>query len=124
MNTKLLLLPSLCLGGTALLLLPLRESEAFSRLGSNLSVNERDMRLFDNFSDASANDNTTAASQFPGQTGAELALWKGIVEWGSQAHGNGSGDTSQATLVTELFERIGRLDMELEWLKKKLAGLG
>ena len=98
MNTKLLLLPSLCLGGTALLLLPLRESEAFSRLGSNLSVNERDMRLFDNFSDASANDNTTAASQFPGQTGAELALWKGIVEWGSQAHGNGSGDTSQATL--------------------------
>jgi uncharacterized small protein (DUF1192 family) len=26
--------------------------------------------------------------------------------------------------VTELFERIGRLDMELEWLKKKLAGLG
>lgn len=35
-----------------------------------------------------------------------------------------SGDTGQAALVTELFERIGRLDMELEWLKKKLAGLG
>jgi hypothetical protein len=78
--------------------LPARESEAFSRLGSNLSVNERDVRVFDNFSDASANDNTTPASQFPGETGAELAIWKGIVEWGSQAHGNGSGDTTQATL--------------------------
>jgi hypothetical protein len=30
----------------------------------------------------------------------------------------------QAPLVAELFERIGRLDMDLEWLKKKLAGVG
>ena len=34
------------------------------------------------------------------------------------------GDAGQALLVTELYERIGRLDMDLEWLKKKLAGLG
>jgi len=33
-------------------------------------------------------------------------------------------DTGQAGLVAELFERIGRLDMELEWLKKKLSGVG
>jgi hypothetical protein len=98
MNTKLFVLPSLCLGAAALLVLPARESQAFSKLGSNLSVNERDVRVFDNFSDASANDNTTASSQFPGQTGAELALWKGIVEWGSQAHGNGTGDTTQSSL--------------------------
>jgi len=98
MNVRLLFLPTVCLGGAALLLLPARESRAFSRLGSNLSVNERDVRVFDNFSDATANDNNVAASQFPGQTGAELAIWKGIVEWGSQAHGNGTGDTTQATL--------------------------
>ena len=33
-------------------------------------------------------------------------------------------DTAQATLVGELYEQIGRLNMELEWLKKKLSGLG
>ena len=98
MNTKLFVLHSLLLGGAALLVLPARESQAFSRLGSNLSVNERDVRVLNNFSDASANDNTTPSSQFPGQTGAALALWKGVVEWGSQAHGNGTGDTTQAAL--------------------------
>jgi len=98
MNARLLFLPTVCLGGTALLILPARDSHAFSRLGSNLSVNERDVRVFDNFVDVTANDNTAAAAQFPGQTGAELAVWKGVVEWGSQAHGNGTGDTTQATL--------------------------
>src|SRR5262249_42056614 len=45
-----------------------------------------------NFADATANDNTTPDSQFPGRTGAELAIWKGIVEWGSALHGDGTGD--------------------------------
>ena len=98
MNARLLVLPSLCLGGSALLLLPARESQAFTRLGSNLGVNERDVRVFDNFVDATANDNVTPSSQFPGQLGAELAVWKGVVEWGSQAHGNGTGDSTQAAL--------------------------
>lgn len=33
-------------------------------------------------------------------------------------------DTAQATLVGELYEQIGRLNMDLEWLKKKVSGLG
>ena len=71
------------------------------------------------------------------QTTAQLATVHGvhpiqITQWKKQllagaagcfAVGAKTGD-SQAALVTDLFERIGRLDMELEWLKKKLAGLG
>ena len=71
------------------------------------------------------------------QSTAQLATLHGvhpiqITQWKKQLLAGAAGcfatgvkfDTSQATLVTELFERIGRLDMELEWLKKKLAGLG
>jgi transposase-like protein len=40
-----------------------------------------------------------------------------------------SGDSFQDTSAqqareAELFEQIGRLNMELDWLKKKVAGLG
>ncbi len=71
------------------------------------------------------------------QATAQLASLHGvhpiqITQWKKQLLAGASGvfataikvDVGQATLVTELFERIGRLDMELEWLKKKLAGLG
>lgn len=71
------------------------------------------------------------------QTTAQLATVHGvhpiqITQWKKQllagaasAFATGAKvDSGQAALVTELFERIGRLDMELEWLKKKLAGLG
>jgi hypothetical protein len=91
-------LPALCLGAAAFLLAPPRTSSAFSVLGSNLTVNERDVRVWDNFSDAASNDNVTPSPMFPGALGAELALWKGIVEWGSEAHGDGSGDSSQPVL--------------------------
>ena len=71
------------------------------------------------------------------QSTAQLAAVHGvhpiqITQWKKQlvagavgcfAVGSKAGD-NQAALVTELFERIGRLDMELEWLKKKLAGVG
>lgn len=67
-------------------------------MGSDLRVNERDVRVFNNFADSTANDNNTPSSQFPGQTGLELAMWKGVVEWGSLAHGDGSGDSTQATI--------------------------
>ncbi|MCI0637300.1 MAG: matrixin family metalloprotease, partial [Actinobacteria bacterium] len=92
MNTKLFVLPALCLGGAALLLAPIRPSQAFSKIGGSLSENQRDVRLFDNFSDSFSNNNTTPNTQFPGYTGAELAVWKGIVEWGSMLHGDGTGD--------------------------------
>ena len=97
MNTKLLLLPSLCLGGTALLLLPLRESEAFSKIGGSLNTGQRDFRVFNNFADAASNNNTTSPSQFPGWDGAELALWKGAIEWSSLIHGDGTGDPQGGT---------------------------
>jgi len=34
---------------------------------------------------------------------------------------NGRGQREQETKETELYEQIGRLKMELEWLKKKAA---
>jgi len=92
MNKKLLVLPSLCLGGTALLLLPTQESQAFSKIGGSLGTGQRDVRVFNNFADAASNNNTTSPAQFPGWDGAELALWKGFVEWGSLMHGDGTGD--------------------------------
>ena len=71
------------------------------------------------------------------QSTAQLATLHGvhpiqITQWKKQLQVGAAGvfatgvkaDTNQATMVPELFERIGRLDMELEWLKKKLAGLG
>src|SRR5262249_2159541 len=55
--------------------------------------------VFDNFLDATANDNTTPASQFPGWTGVELAVWKGISEWASLPHGDGSGDPVASNVI-------------------------
>ena len=57
----------------------------------------------------------------------QITQWKKQLQAGASgcfAVGAAKGDASQATLVTDLFERIGRLDMELEWLKKKLSGVG
>jgi hypothetical protein len=70
-------------------------SAAFSLLGFSLGVEQRDVRIFNNFLDATANDNTTPDPQFPGALGATMAVWKGVVEWGSELHGTGGGDPSQ-----------------------------
>jgi hypothetical protein len=95
---RLGVLPLSCLGGAALLLAPARPSSAFSTLGGRLAVDERDVRVLDNFADAATNDNVTPDPWFPGAVGAELAIWKAIVEWGSDAHGDGSGDSTQPQL--------------------------
>jgi transposase-like protein len=71
------------------------------------------------------------------QTSAQLAALHGvhpiqITQWKKQLLSGAAdvfstgakSENGQASLVAELYERIGRLDMELEWLKKKLAGLG
>src|SRR5262245_51428268 len=92
MYLKLCLPPRLCLAGTLLLLVPIRPAPAFSKIGGSLDATQRDVRVFDNFLDPTANDNTRPASQFPGYTGCELAVWKAIVEWGSRLHGDGTGD--------------------------------
>jgi len=95
MNKKHFLLPSLAIGAAALLLAPARESYAFSKLGTALNVSsERDFRIFNNFADSTANDNTIGSTNFPGWLGAELAIWKGAAEWNS-SHGDGSGDPTQ-----------------------------
>jgi hypothetical protein len=68
---------------------------AFTTQGWMLGLDQRDVRVFDNFLDRSANDNTTPDPNWPGYTGVELAVWKATVEWGSILHGDGSGDPSQ-----------------------------
>ncbi len=35
---------------------------------------------------------------------------------------NGSNDRSEEKLIASLYEQIGRLKMELEWIKKKSGG--
>jgi hypothetical protein len=99
MNAKSLVLPSLCLGGAALLFAPLRPSAAFTKIGGSLGEGQRDVRVFDNFLDSNANNNVTPTTQFPGFLGAELAVWKGVVEWGAKLHGDGTGDPLSGNLL-------------------------
>ena len=72
--------------------------QGYSLIGGSLGLGQRDVRVYNTFSDPQANDNTTIHSQFPGYDGAELAIWKGAIEWGSEPHGNGSGDPLQGEL--------------------------
>jgi hypothetical protein len=92
------ILPTFALGGAALLLAPTGELRAFSKIGGSLSTEQRDVRLFNNFLDSTANNNVAMDAQFPGYDGAELAIWKGVIEWGSDPHGDGTGDPLQPVL--------------------------
>jgi len=92
MNACRFLLPGMALGAAAILLVPGEESAAFSKIGGALTTSQRDFRVFDNFADLSANNNTSPHPTYPGFTGAEMAIWKGYVEWGSGPHGDGLGD--------------------------------
>lgn len=66
---------------------------AYSLIGGSLGLSQRDFRVYNNFTDATANNNTVTHVNFPGATGATLAIWKGQVEWGSGPYaGNGLGD--------------------------------
>jgi hypothetical protein len=66
---------------------------AFTISGENLGLDQRDMRVFNNFQDPQSNDNTFPHPSFPGVTGAPLAIWKAHAEWGSLPRGgNGLGD--------------------------------
>ena len=89
-----LILPGAALGVAALLLAP-TESRAFNTLGTQLTLSLRHGRVFDNFTDVAANNNTTPDANFPGYTGAEMAIWKAMIEWGSELHGDGNGDPHQ-----------------------------
>lgn len=97
MSTRLFL-RGLTLGAFAFFLRP-ADTSGFVLSGHALPVTQRHFRVFNNFSDASANNNTVEEPNFPGHTGAVLAIWKGFVEWGSGPHGDGtSGDTTQANI--------------------------
>lgn len=54
----------------------------------------------------------------------QISQWKRqLLDEGAEVFsGNGShAQREQATMQAELYEQIGRLKMELEWLKKKAA---
>jgi hypothetical protein len=91
-------LPAILVATTGALLLSPDIVQGYSTLGGSLGLAQRDVRIYNTFADTTANDNTTIHSQFPGYDGAELAIWKAAVEWGSSAHGDGSGDSKQSTL--------------------------
>jgi transposase len=55
---------------------------------------------------------------------SQIAQWKRQLMEGAQGVFGRSGERQvreQASLIADLYEQIGRLQMELEWLKKKAA---
>jgi len=97
MKTTKALFASLALGTAAVMLSP-EPSQGFALLGHQLNLNTRDFRVFNNFNDGSANNNTTPHVDYPGATGAVMAIWKACVEWGSAPHGTGTGDSTQSII--------------------------
>ncbi len=87
------LLPPLAALGCVMALFP--TAKGFTLLGGSLDLTQRDFRIFNNFADPEANDNQVPDPDFPGATGAELAIWKGVAEWGSRLHGSGGTDPLQ-----------------------------
>ena len=79
------------LGFAALVGLP-RDTSAYALLGGSLALDQRDVRVFDNFSDPEAHTNTQPDPDYPGALGPTLCIWKAAVEWGSRLHGTGLGD--------------------------------
>ena len=97
MQKRRSILPAAALVGAATLLLP-ADLLAFVKIGWSRSVTDRHFRVFDDFADPDANSNTDPDPNFPGATGAALAIWKGAAEWGSGPFGDGSGDPTQANI--------------------------
>lgn len=57
----------------------------------------------------------------------QVSTWKRqLLAEGASVFGNGHDKSlhEQAVRETELYEQIGRLKMELEWVKKKAAQVG
>ncbi len=104
MKTISRLLASAGLLGSAALVASLShpvETAAFGTIGGSLNTTQRDFRVFNNFDDSQANNNSTPNASFPGQTGAVMAIWKGHVEWASEPYagtGKGDGATSNPIL--------------------------
>ena len=58
----------------------------------------------------------------------QVQLWKKQLVLGApslfESRDHALESLAQQAREAELFEQIGRLNMELDWLKKKVAGLG
>jgi hypothetical protein len=87
-HTSKILLACAALGAAALFALP-SVGTAFTTIGGSLGIStsgngyQRDFRVFDNSTDATAHDNNAAESNHPGALGAVLAVWKGAESWNS-----------------------------------------
>ena len=51
-------------------------AQGYAFLGGTLDLTQRDVRVFNNFVNAEANQNVTPDPSFPGAVGAPLAIWK------------------------------------------------
>lgn len=85
------------LAAAALILQP-APVDGYVLTGDVLELTQRDFRVFNNFTDPEANDNQVPDPDYPGATGAVLAIWKGVAEWGSRPHGTGLTDPTQPVL--------------------------
>ncbi len=76
------------------------QTAAWDTIGGSLGTGQRDFRVWNNFTDTQANNNTVPHASFPGQTGAVMAIWKGHVEWASEPYaGTGLGDGATSNPV-------------------------
>ena len=91
-GARVLLAGAAALGGWTLVA---PQSPAWNTTGDVLGFGQRDVRVFNNFTDPEANANQVVDPSFPGHVGAELAIWKGCIEWGSELHFEGAGDPLQ-----------------------------
>lgn len=71
---------------------------AFEVYGDILDLDQRDFRVLATFSGSAANTNQVPDPDFPGSLGAELAIRKGVAEWGSRPHGSGGTDPAQGVI--------------------------
>jgi len=95
MRTTSFLLTGAALGIACLLVAP-RESVGYTTIGGSLNLGQRDVRVYNNWTKASANNNTTPDANWPGYDGCEMSIWKGCSEWASELHGGtGAGDPLQ-----------------------------
>jgi len=55
----------------------------------------------------------------------QISQWKRqLLESGAEVFNRNGASDQQEAIQVELYEQIGRLKMELEWLKKKAAQFG
>jgi hypothetical protein len=93
-----LFLPAMTLATAAVLLIPAKPAEGYTTIGGSLDHTRRHFRVFNNFTDPTANSNQTPHVNFPGALGATMAIWKASIEWGT-LHGTGTGDPHQPTTL-------------------------